>query len=64
MKSKIKSLHYKVISGKVHKNGVLKPLTQKERDWIIKTVKVLIRRAGEWAYDPTGQHSLITMEQI
>ena len=48
---------------KVPKNGVLKPLTQKERDWIIRTIKVLIRRAGEWADDPSGKHSLITMEQ-
>jgi len=49
---------------KAPKNGTLKPLTPQERDWIIRAVKAMIRRAGEWAYDPDGQHGLITMEQI
>ncbi len=49
---------------KAPKNGVFDPLEQEERDWIIRAIKVLIRRAGEWTYDPYGQHTQITVQDI
>ncbi len=53
-----------VEARKAPKSGVFDPLQQEERDWIIRAIKVLIRRAGEWAYDSNGQHTPITIQDI
>jgi hypothetical protein len=49
---------------KAPKNGVYDPLQAEERGWILRAVKILIQRAGEWAHNPNGEHGLITIQQI
>ena len=39
-------------------------LSPEERDWIIRAVGALIRRAGEWSYDPEATLKKITMTDI
>jgi hypothetical protein len=46
---------------KAPKKGEYISLTQKERDWIQAVIKTLIRRGGEWAYDPNAKFPQITM---
>ena len=45
------------------KNKGFIPLTPQEKEWIEKAVKILIRRAGEWAYDSTILQQ-ITMDDL
>jgi hypothetical protein len=49
---------------KAPKNGVYDPLKLEEREWIIRVIKMLIHRTGEWAYDPDAPLKLITMADI
>lgn len=42
----------------------MQPLTQQEREWTVEAVKALIRRAGEYAYDPDGQLPQVTMADL
>jgi hypothetical protein len=41
-----------------------RPHTGAEKAWIESAVKALIRRAGEWAYDPEARLPLITMSDL
>lgn len=49
---------------KVPQNGQFKPLSGTERTWIETVIKLLIRRAGEWAYDPTACLKKIRMADL
>jgi hypothetical protein len=49
---------------KVPKEGIYDPIKPEEREWIIRAIKILIRRAGEWAYDPEAPLKKITMADI
>jgi hypothetical protein len=39
-------------------------LTPQEENWIVDVVKVLIKRAGEWAYDPSASFEKVTLENL
>ena len=41
-----------------------RPLTPEEKRWIELVVRALIRRVGEWAYDPRGRLHQITMSNF
>ena len=47
---------------KVH--GLHLELTSNETTWLEEATKMMIRRAGEIAANPTGQHQPITMAQL
>jgi hypothetical protein len=49
---------------KAPKNGNFDPIKPEEREWIIKAIKILIRRAGEWAHDPDASLKIITLMDI
>ncbi len=49
---------------KASKNGMFVPLTAKEKAWIEAVVKALIRRLGEWAYDPNTNFKKLTMDDF
>lgn len=49
---------------KAQKDKKYIPLTPVEKQWIQEVVKSLIRRAGEWAYDPKGRFDQITMRDF
>lgn len=49
---------------KAPKRGNYLPLTPKARQWILEAVKALIRRLGEWAYDPEGTLDRLTMDDF
>jgi hypothetical protein len=49
---------------KAPNDGVFNPLSHEDREWIVRAIKVLIRRAGEYAYDPGGYLKKITMNDI
>jgi hypothetical protein len=49
---------------KAPKAGDFIPLTHDEREWISQVTKSLIRRTGEYAYDPTADLPLITMSDF
>jgi len=54
----------KLEARKASKNGIYDTLKPAEREWIERAVKVLIHRAGEWAYDPKASLKKITMADI
>lgn len=39
-------------------------LTPQEENWVVDVVKILIKRAGEWAYDPTASFEKVTLENL
>lgn len=49
---------------KAPKNGQFKPLSDTERTWIETVIKLLIRRVGEWAYDPTADLKKIRIADL
>jgi hypothetical protein len=49
---------------KVPKSGIFNPLKNEEREWIIRAIKVLIRRTGEWAHDSEAPSKQITKSDI
>ena len=49
---------------KAPKGGQFIPLSQKEREWIVSAIKMLIRRAGEYAYDPGASLKQLTMKDL
>ncbi len=49
---------------KAPKDGKYDPLTPQEKAWIESAVKILIRRTGEWAYNPAAQLHQITMTEL
>jgi uncharacterized protein YheU (UPF0270 family) len=49
---------------KAPKTGQFIPLSSTERAWIETVIKSLIRRAGEWAYDPTADLKKIRMADL
>jgi len=49
---------------KAPKNGVYKEFSPKEKEWIITVIKALIRRAGEYAYDPNAKLKLLSMQDF
>jgi len=46
---------------KVTKRSKLKALSSNEIDWVLKVIKAIIRRTGEWAYNPNASAPEITM---
>ena len=49
---------------KAPKHGIYLPLTPKERKWIEAVIRALIRRVGEWAYDPETTLDRLTMDDF
>lgn len=49
---------------KYPKSGKFAPLTSAEITWLVAAIKMLIRRVGEYAYDPSGQLSELTMAEL
>lgn len=49
---------------KVPKNGSFKPLSQVEKEWIVSVIKALIKRAGEYVYNPAAKLQGITMNNF
>lgn len=49
---------------KAPENGYYGPLKPVERKWIDETIKKLILRAGEYAYNPTATFSIITISEF
>jgi hypothetical protein len=41
-----------------------RPLTPQEVDWIDKAIRMIIRRVGEYAADPTASRSLLSMQDL
>lgn len=46
---------------KAPKDGIFKPLNHEDREWVVRAIKVLIRRTGEYAYAPGDSLRKITM---
>ncbi len=44
--------------------GLTADFTPEERRWLEETIRVFIRRAGEWASNPDGPHKEITMADL
>lgn len=49
---------------KTPKSGKYVSLTSAETTWILTTLRVLIKRLGEWAYDPAVVLPQITMDDL
>jgi hypothetical protein len=49
---------------KARKSGAFVPLSAVEKDWVTQVIKALIRRVGEYAYDPTASLSQLTMNDF
>jgi hypothetical protein len=49
---------------KVPKNRKFEPLSQIEQEWILAVVKQLIKRAGEYANNPSGHLKQITLKDF
>lgn len=49
---------------KRHPSNTFSPLTDQQRTWIDATVRRLIRRAGEYAANPTNNHPVVTMADL
>ncbi len=49
---------------KYPKSGIFDPLHPKEKEWITSVIKTLIRRAGEYAFDPSAHFEQITMNDF
>lgn len=49
---------------KVGTQGLSRPLTAAEREWIKGAVKLLARRLGEWAFDPSGALPKLTLADL
>ena len=49
---------------KYPKDGSFEPLRPEEKEWIVSATKVLIRRAGEYAYNPGAELKKISMKNL
>jgi hypothetical protein len=49
---------------KFPKSGEFKPLSPKERDWIISVIKAVIRRVGDYAYNPRAKFRQLNMRDF
>jgi hypothetical protein len=49
---------------KFQQTGKLMPLSPKEKKWIVAVIKILIRRAGEFAFDPHISFVKLTMKDF
>ena len=49
---------------KFPKNGKFDPLRPKEKEWIVSVIKALIRRAGEYAYDPKAKLKQLSIKDF
>ena len=49
---------------KFPKDGKFDPLRPKEKEWIVSVIKALIRRAGEYAYDPKAKLKQLSMKDF
>jgi hypothetical protein len=49
---------------KFPKEGKFEPLRPKEKEWIVSVIKALIRRAGEYAYDPNAKLKQVSMRDF
>ncbi len=49
---------------KFPKDGKFDPLRPKEKEWIVSVIKELIRRAGEYAYDPNAKVRQLSMKDF
>ena len=45
-------------------DGKFEPLRPKEKEWIVTVIKALIRRAGEYAYDPNAKLKQVSMKDF
>ena len=77
--SKIYAIHYSVLkklseltsvrgnkleARKFTNTSSFEPLTMPEQNWIIETIKLLIRRKAEYDFDPEGTFQEITMGEL
>jgi len=49
---------------KFPEDGKFEPLRPKEKEWIVTVIKALIRRAGEYAYDPKAKLRQLSMKDF
>lgn len=49
---------------KVKNRLSFEPLNESEKNWIIETIKLLIRRKAEYDFDPTATFKEITMDEL
>ncbi len=49
---------------KFPKDGILKPLYHKEKEWIDAVIKALILRVGQYAHDPTAEFKQLSMSDF
>ena len=49
---------------KFPEDGKFDPLRPKEKEWIVSVIKALIRRAGEYAYDPKAKLTQLSMKDF
>ena len=49
---------------KFPEDGKFEPLRPKEKAWIVSAIKALIRRAGEYAYDPKAKLKQLSMRDF
>jgi len=49
---------------KFPRNGIFTPLSQKEKEWIVSVIRMLIRREGEYAHSPRAKFKQLTVKDF